>query len=346
MKKLFTFLFFTFLIIKAYAQPCYHPADTLNARICMGDSIFANGNWLSIPGTYSDTIQNPNDCDSVKVTILDVIQPSMNFQTITICQGDSIEIFGNWEKVMGLYDQTFASHLGCDSTVLVLLMVSPNPIITFSGDIDLCPGAPGMLTAQSFGSSFRWATGETSSTIYITSGGTYTVTATNLLGCSATSSVFVTEVPAENPVISQQGFTLSSTPAFMYQWYLNFVEIQGATGQQHQAVADGLYLAKATSMYKCEEYSNVIEVIGTSVKENKALSKAHIYPNPAREGFFIDNAGGFHKFEIMDFSGRIVREGEIHNENIFIRQGLFPGLHLVRLITSEGGTQTSTILIQ
>ncbi len=48
----------------------------LNTEICFGDSLFLEGAWRYLPGTFTDSLQNNSECDSVVVTILD---------TTTIC---------------------------------------------------------------------------------------------------------------------------------------------------------------------------------------------------------------------------------------------------------------------
>jgi len=88
---------------------------SLYARICPGDSIFG----YSSPGTYIDTLQGVNGCDSIRqlnITMLNNFGTTMN---VTICHGQE---FAGYTS-SGTYLDVFRATNGCDSTRTLNLSV-------------------------------------------------------------------------------------------------------------------------------------------------------------------------------------------------------------------------------
>lgn len=63
-----------------------------------------------------------------------------SIKTISICEGDSIQINGIWRSETKVYVDTYTSSLGCDSTIITSLIVNPTyrmtppPIVICEGD--------------------------------------------------------------------------------------------------------------------------------------------------------------------------------------------------------------------
>lgn len=126
---------------------------TLLANICEGETYNENGFEINEEGTYTQTLQTENGCDSL-VTLILIVNP--NFDTTieaTINTGETYSEFGFNETEAGIYTQTLQSEMGCDSTITLNLSVTtslldmenttlsfyPNPTkneITFSTRID------------------------------------------------------------------------------------------------------------------------------------------------------------------------------------------------------------------
>jgi hypothetical protein len=105
-----------------------------------------------------------------------------------------------------------ATRPGCGSvdltnTATITVLALPTVNISADGPLSFCNGDDVNLTATS-ASSYAWSSGETTQTINVTTSGTYTVTITDINGCSNTSaSVTTTNVPLPVPVISAGGPT-------------------------------------------------------------------------------------------------------------------------------------------
>ncbi len=83
---------------------------------------------------------------------------------------------------------------GTESTLLVNVNTLPEPVITPAGPTTLCPGESLVLTASG-GTGYQWSNAATTSAITISSTGTYSVTVTNSVGCSNSTSRVVTAMP-------------------------------------------------------------------------------------------------------------------------------------------------------
>jgi gliding motility-associated-like protein len=112
--------------------------DSVNLQLCFGDSIQIGGKWRKSDGVYADSLKDRFTCDSIKVYTLRFRTQILKQLSGAICEGDSLMIFGNYEKIAGTYLDTFPSAGACDSIVSYTLQVSP--IIRRSFSRQLCQG--------------------------------------------------------------------------------------------------------------------------------------------------------------------------------------------------------------
>ena len=103
--------------------------DTIADTACDSYLWVQNGMTYTLTGLYNDTVTNAAGCDSV--ITLDVIIASPYNDTLTtdtICGGDSVLIFGNYESVAGWYVDSSVTFFGCDSVTHHQLVVLPNTV--------------------------------------------------------------------------------------------------------------------------------------------------------------------------------------------------------------------------
>ncbi len=172
--------------------------------ICDGESIDLFGQTITEPGEYSTTLVAENGCDSVYTVNLSVIAPVFTQESITICEGQSVDIFGQPQSTAGDYAATFTGASGCDSTHTVSLSVID--VINTSEDISICEGETADIFGQDIGVS-----GSYNQSFSTTEGcdSTHTINLTVTPVTSATS--IVTICPGETAIIfgqeeSQPGF--------------------------------------------------------------------------------------------------------------------------------------------
>jgi len=167
---------------------------------------------VTLPGIYSVTLMDLNGCAStcsaeVTVNLLPVCSITGNLSLCGV--GASTELCAPpgaanylWStgeltacitvSLPGIYTVTIIDANGCTSTCSVTVVVNPLPVCTITGDLSLCAGGFTELCGPMGMSGYLWSTGETTNCILVSTGGVYTLTVTDLFGCSSTCDVTVT----------------------------------------------------------------------------------------------------------------------------------------------------------
>ncbi len=115
-------------------------ANPITVLLCEGDSLFAGGAWQSAGGLFADTLNSSLGCDSVVYTTIIVSPRESYYVERALCLGDSAFLAGGWQTAAGLYVDTFANTLGCDSIMQTDLTFIPY-YYTFD-TLYICDGDP------------------------------------------------------------------------------------------------------------------------------------------------------------------------------------------------------------
>ncbi|MFN0016046.1 MAG: gliding motility-associated C-terminal domain-containing protein, partial [Saprospiraceae bacterium] len=99
--------------------PAY--ALDLTVTICPGESYFG----YTTTGVFVDTFQSVHGCDSVRLLRLFVQENYDMEKQVVICPGEVYLFDGKKLASPGVYEATFSSVYGCDSTVVLNLTVAP-----------------------------------------------------------------------------------------------------------------------------------------------------------------------------------------------------------------------------
>ncbi|MBP7156007.1 MAG: HYR domain-containing protein, partial [Flavobacteriales bacterium] len=163
------------------------------------------------------------------------------------------------------YEATDGTNtVNCAFTVTVDL--PPPPTITAGGPTTFCAGGSVVLTSSSATGNV-WSNGETTQSISVTSGGTYSVTVTHPGGCSSTSAnllVTVDGLPAiptisgPSSLCAGASITLSSSSATGNMWS------NGANTQSITVTIAGTYSVSVTNGAGCSA-SSANKVVTTDV---------------------------------------------------------------------------------
>jgi hypothetical protein len=140
--------------------------------------------------------------------------------------------------------------------------------------------------------------------------------------------VYVSTTPPAQPVIQQNGTTLSVSniePEVSYQWYLNGTAIAGATGQTYDANESGAY--QVTAVNGCLSTSSTFNAIISGLQES-AQHAMLIYPNPAEAMFTVSYAAGTEHIQVLDLAGRAVFASATNGKNTE-SINLSPGVYTV-----------------
>ena len=131
--------------------------------ICEGESVLIFGESQNEPGPYTQSFNDEAECDSTHTVFLEVLSPINISENIALCNGQSIELFGETINVAGSYQQTFTAINGCDSTHQYIVTVQDT--IRIQEEISLCQGSSitvfgqSISTSGSFSQSFVAASG-------------------------------------------------------------------------------------------------------------------------------------------------------------------------------------------
>lgn len=189
-------------------------------------------------GTYTLTVTDTNGCTATSppVTVTAPVPPVITGIT-AVCNGDSAVLTTTipyvtytWSTgstndsitvgTTGSYSVTVIDINGCTINSAPFNVTAFNYSISASGVSSFCSNDSILLTAAgtpSSGSSFSWSNGDNTPSTYINTGGNYTVTLTYPNGCSADTTLFVSNpVPAPTPVIAGQVFTCGGAPTTIY----------------------------------------------------------------------------------------------------------------------------------
>jgi gliding motility-associated-like protein len=148
----------------------------LQTTICTGDSVLFGGTWLKSAGTYAETLTNSLGCDSMLLLDLAVVNTIETSDTLSICDGDSVSVFGQWVFGETLLEETFTSAAGCDSTQYFQVLVTPMPHQQVSYNI--CQGDSVLVGST-------WLIGA----------GQHSVTVFSLTDCDTIYEVEISEIP-------------------------------------------------------------------------------------------------------------------------------------------------------
>ena len=172
------------------------------------DGTTTNTHPATVSGLYTVTATNAEGCSataSATVTVHPSPQVSITGNTY-ICPGGSTVLTATgaatymWSNgstnaaipvnAFGQYSVIGTSAEGCFSTASVTVLVSQPPVITISGNTNLCTGESTTLTATG-GVSYMWSNGSTDSAITVNTAGNWQVIGYNENNCSNMASVTV-----------------------------------------------------------------------------------------------------------------------------------------------------------
>jgi HYR domain/Secretion system C-terminal sorting domain/SprB repeat len=157
-----------------------------------------------------------------------------------------------------------------------------------SGSINLT--ATGGNACQGY--TFLWSNGAVTEDVTGLAPGTYTVTVTDVAGCSIVQTETVGTFASPSPTISQAGLVLSSVQAWSsYQWLLNGSNINGANASTYTVTQSGSYSLFVTDANGCTAVSDTTNITLVGIDHGMGdWADLSIYPNPARGEFRLHTA--------------------------------------------------------
>jgi len=193
-----------------------------NATYLWSDSSTTGMISANVTGTYIATV-NINNCSySDTIDVIVNPNPSVTLPNDTlVCFGNTVTLdvtqtglSYNWNtgSTMGsiaadssqTYTVTVTDANNCTATADFALVVAPEIVINLA-DTATIPQGDSILLDAGVWVSYLWSTGDTTATIYASSSNLYTVTVTDINGCSASASIsayFVNDAEVSIPTVS------------------------------------------------------------------------------------------------------------------------------------------------
>ncbi|MBK8846196.1 MAG: choice-of-anchor L domain-containing protein [Bacteroidetes bacterium] len=258
-----------------------------NTSVCSGSQtsllanagisyIWSNGTTTqslttAVAGTYTVTVTNSNGCTgtAVSTVLLNSLPTPLITGPANGCLGTPVILNGGsfsnylWSNgataasisVSGSssYTVTVTDANGCTGTDSHTININTAAVPVISGPPSICNGGSAQISSSPGFSSYLWNTGNTSPILNSSVAGTYTLTVTDLNGCTATASFSLQVLPVPVPAITGTlsacaGNTISLNAGGTYASYL------WSSGQSTQYIGtqtQGIYTVTVTAWNGC-----------------------------------------------------------------------------------------------
>ncbi len=124
------------------------------------------------------------------------------------------------------------------------------------------------------------------------------------------STCYVNAPAVATPTITVAGNTFTSTSATTYQWYLNGVQIPGATSQSYTATVSGTYQVRTTDAAACGYAYSALEDLSvpTGIATAAETDLLNAFPNPATNMLYLSGnaVNGSFDVQLINMAGQVV----------------------------------------
>lgn len=314
-----------------------------------------NPRVIDVPGNYSVEIDSAGCLGTASLSV-DYYLPLLTIDApggTSFCEGNTLVLtaFGPtiveyaWSNndfspstvvgQQGNYTVLGTDAYGCSVEEAINVSIFPNPSVSITGDLTLCPGETTQLTAAGGNwSSVNWLpTGATTTSTEVDEPGSYSVTVTNSAGCSGIATAVVVGSELPTPLVVYESGLVSTGSFSEYQWFLNGEPIPGGVQFYWLPEENGVYTVFVTNSAGCGALSPPITITDISVA-NASLSSLRLYPNPGND--YLSITGTLQQpIEIFDATGRLLLTERTFGSMLRIETTAFPpGVYYIKHGTS------------
>lgn len=236
----------------------YATAGTYNVQLTVtnvaGSNTKTSTNYISVTATPSVNLGADRDICQGQTVTLDAGINSATYNWSTGATSKTITV-----GTSGTYTVTVTKS-GCAGTDEAVVNVHSLPVVNLGNDVSVCQGDIVTLDAQNTGSTYQWSNSATTQTISPTTNGTYTVSVTDVYGCSSSDQAVVTfntnptvNIGPDQSACVGSGITFNAQNAgSSYLWN------NGATTQTINVTAAGTYSVVVTDVNSCTGSSSAV----------------------------------------------------------------------------------------
>lgn len=201
-----------------------------------GTNISSLNPGFVLPGAYTSAPFDTTGYDYHLNTLSPAINAGLNASVVGATDLDGIARIQNTTVDLGAYETNFCS------SIQTLSPAAPYTI---------CGGTPLNLSVMG-GVDYLWSTGAVTSSINVSTVGTYSVVFEDTSGCRGNLQAVVTASSNPAPSIAFSGGSLNAGTFATYQWLFNGTPISGATGSTHVPMEGyGVYSVNVTNAGGC-----------------------------------------------------------------------------------------------
>ncbi|MBI5539710.1 MAG: SBBP repeat-containing protein [Bacteroidia bacterium] len=195
-----------------------------NIDICNGETYNWHGNVYTITGTYYDSLNTINGCDSIFILNLTVNQSYSFAETQFICNGENYNWHGNTYFTSGIYYDSLQTVNNCDSIYILSLDVSP--LYNTTNNVQICDNQ-----------TYNWHG------IDYSIAGVYYDSLISIHGCDSISTLNLTVYPAFN---FDENHSICN--GVVYNWHGNNYTTSGTYFSSHNTIngCDSIYTLNLT----------------------------------------------------------------------------------------------------
>jgi hypothetical protein len=306
---------------------CTSETSQATNAICQGQTYSFGNQTLNIAGSYSEVFSNSDGCDSLVNLSLTILPTYSLNQSITLCDGESLQIGNSNYTQSGNYQTILTSQGGCDSTIYTQLTIV-NPVLT-SEQQTICEGDYFVYHGDTLTSEADYE---------------YMYQAQN--GCDSTHIVQLTIENALTPIIAQvDGILSTSTVGDNFQWIdcNGNLPITGALSNEFTPINDGDYAVEVTNN-QCTWLSDCYTFSTVSLPQNNDDEIYFVYPNPASTFLTLNAPQGKNitSISLMDQLGRVLEV--MSNTTTFDLLNLESGVYFLTIL--EASTEETILKFQ
>lgn len=233
---------------------------------------------VNTAGTYTVTVTDINGCinsDEIMVSFntAPVVSLGNDIQT---CDGDIIALnagtgFFNYQwsdgsagefiqvSASGTYTVTVTDFSGCTGTDDINVTFNALPVIQLGNDTVVCNGTTLVLDAGAGLSTYLWSDGSSGQQLSVTPPGSYSVTVTDVNGCSNTDTINIGTLAL--PIVSLIGdTTLCDGDSILVDagsGFTTYLWSDGSSSQNLNITSAGIYTVTVTDANNCQSSSQV-----------------------------------------------------------------------------------------
>ena len=345
---------------------CAGASTTLTATAGLSSYLWSSGETtqaitVTSGGSYTVTGTDSNGCiaTSSASTVVEYPLPTVSISgTLEFCAGQntvltataglSSYLWSNGETTQaitvtsgGSYSVTGTDSNGCSNNDSVSVTEHALPTVSISGTLSFCAGANTTLTASG-ASTYLWSTGETTASITVSAGGSYSVTGTDANGCSALDSASVTEYSL--PSVSISGtLTYCAGASTTLDAGAGFASYSWSSGETTQTISGtaGNYTVTVTDSNGCSNTSAQVTVTELPLDVATVVYDSSSYCQVPTGALAVD--GYYPLYSTESASNAVSSDGTSHSHTLSGTTYYMPNAGIVVYHGTYSLTTTPTI---